>query len=709
MTNRAILLFLFWTLSLFGETPTIVGDKVEKSRIHFLAGELDIDGDNVIAYKSGTVIYQDRYMRADTIIYNQKTQEIEFFGNVSIVENGLYFFVGDYARLKINGDATIRKMFLYHKPRHIWIYANESNASKERYSLKDTFLSSCRSENPDWGFYIKEGYYDKREETFELYNTILYAKNIPVFYIPYINFSISNKRKSGLLTPESGISSSEGFFYAQPIYIVPNYWSDIEITPQVRTNRGNGIYATYRFVDSPYSTGSITAGYFLEYSNYYHDWNLAHQKHYGLEFLYKRDSLFRNLDDALLIDITYLNDIEYLSLKAPNSRNLDITNLIESKLNYYLKYGNSSFGIYNRYTIDTDSEHNGDYSNDRTLQVLPNLQYHYGLQSLFSHLLYSFDYNYKNYVRKVGTTANQHEINIPITLYWNFLDDYLKFIITEHLYGSYIEFDNTDRYRDTKNYYFRYYHQIGLFTDISRKFRNGLFHSIDFGADLLIPDREKKRGFYTPISQDSDCKPGEPCEFQIKEKIDSSLELKFSQYLYNRNGREIFSHKLREPIAVADGKIEKLEYLYNEFLWKIFPSLSLYNSLDYKFTNGKVMRSSATFKYEKDRDSFDISYFLKRDEEEEKLESISSSFTTAIGSRYSLFANYSYDITDKAVRSWGLGYEMKKRCWNYKLEYREDIVPISQTEGTDSRKNSMVYFMIELFPLGGFDYQINQL
>jgi len=137
MTNRVILFFLFWTLSLFGETPNIVGDKVEKSRIHFLAGELDIDGDNVIAYKSGTVIYQDRYMRAETIIYNQKTQEIEFFGNVSIVENGLYFFVGDYAKLKINGDATIRKMFLYHKPRHIWIYANE---------IIDDFFKKCSTE-----------------------------------------------------------------------------------------------------------------------------------------------------------------------------------------------------------------------------------------------------------------------------------------------------------------------------------------------------------------------------------------------------------------------------------------------------------------------------------------------------------------------------------------------------------------------------------
>jgi len=702
MINRYFFILLTLLSILFGEETAIIGGN---GQIYFLSGELGVDGNNVIAYQDATVIYKDRYMRADTIVYNQKSRELEFFGNVSVVDKGLYFFVGDYAKVSLDGDATIRKMFLYHKPRHIWIYSDESNVTDDQFSLKDTFLSSCRSENPDWGFYVKEGYFDKKKHFFELYNVTLYATDIPIFYVPYLSFSTNKERKSGLLVPESGISSDEGFFYAQPIYYVPNYWSDLEVVPQVRTERGQGIYATYRFVDSPYSKGSFTTGYFNENTPYFNKWNLAHKKHYGFEFRYERSSLLRNFDDAFLVDMTYLNDIEYLSLKQHNSGDSETTNLIESKINYYMSYKNHHFGIYNRYVIDTDVEAN-DYSNDKTLQTLPHLQYHYGLDTLWSHILYSFDYNYKNFTRREGATATQHEVTIPVTLYWNFLDDYLKLRVTEHLYGSYINFRNTNLYQDDTNLYFRYYHQIELFTDISRRFKDNKFHSMDFGVNLLLPDMEKKKGFYTPVNSDnSNCQVGEPCEFQRVEKIDSTLELKFSQYLYDKSGDEVFYHKIVQPVVVEDRKIIKLDTLGNEFLWNITSNLSLYNGLEYAFDNGKVMKSSSTLKYNADSYSFDFSHFLKRDKQEEKLESISSQVSLNLNSRYRVFGHYSYDIFDKSVRSWGIGYEMKKRCWNYKLEYKQEYTPMSQANGTDSRRDNIIYFLVQLYPLGGFDYE----
>ena len=122
------------------------------------------------------------------------------------------------------------------------------------------------------------------------------------------------------------------------------------------------------------------------------------------------------------------------------------------------------------------------------------------------------------------------------------------------------------------------------------------------------------------------------------------------------------------------------------------------------------MRLSSTLKYDNPEGYlFDVSYYLKRDIEEEKLESLISQTSFKVNNRYSIFGHYSYDITDKAIRGWGVGYEMKKRCWNYKLEYKQEYTPISQTDGTESKRDSMLYFLIELFPLGGFDYKINEL
>jgi len=702
MQNRFFLLYLIFSLSLFGDSVF-----QKENEIYFLSNEVGVEGDNVIAYKNATALYKNKYMRADTIIYNQKTKDIEFFGDVSLVEKGLYFFVGDYAKVSFNGTSKIRKMFLYHKPRHIWLYSDESTATDNQFILKDTFLSSCRSENPDWGFYIQNGTYDKKEQFFELYNVILYASDIPVFYLPYLNFSTSRERKSGLLVPEVGFSTTEGLFFAQPMYYVPNGWSDFELIPQIRAERGEGAYLTYRFADSPYSKGSLTAGFFQEHTKYFNKSNLAHRREYGFQIEYKSDSVLPKLNDSLFVDINYLNDIAYLYLKQYKQNSSEMTNLIDSRINYLLSSGNHYFGFYNRYVIDTSKS-----SNDQTLQTLPQIQYHYGLSQFLNHSLYSLNYNYKNLTRQVGITANQHELTIPLTFYWSFFDNFLGFKITENLYLSYIDFDNTQKYQDENNFYLRHYHQIEVFTDLAKKYPNGFFHSVTFGANLILPDIERKKGFYTPESNsDLKCKVGEVgevCEFQREDKIDSTLELKFSQYLHDSSGREIFFHKVFQPIIVENGKILKFDILHNEFQYKFTDNLSFYNNLNLNYSTMILERFSSTLKYTKKDYNFDISHFKQIDNENiaDNLEFISTNLSFKFNEKYSLFGNYAFNLVTDSTRSWGLGYEMKKRCWNYKIRYKEEYRPVLTQNGAGSDKEKALYFLIELYPLGGFEYEV---
>jgi len=702
MQNRFFLLYLIFSLSLFGDSVF-----QKENEIYFLSNEVGVEGDNVIAYKNATALYKNKYMRADTIIYNQKTKDIEFFGDVSLVEKGLYFFVGDYAKVSFNGTSKIRKMFLYHKPRHIWLYSDESTATDNQFILKDTFLSSCRSENPDWGFYIQNGTYDKKEQFFELYNVILYASDIPVFYLPYLNFSTSRERKSGLLVPEVGFSTTEGLFFAQPMYYVPNGWSDFELIPQIRAERGEGAYLTYRFADSPYSKGSLTAGFFQEHTKYFNKSNLAHRREYGFQIEYKSDSVLPKLNDSLFVDINYLNDIAYLYLKQYKQNSSEMTNLIDSRINYLLSSGNHYFGFYNRYVIDTSKS-----SNDQTLQTLPQIQYHYGLSQFLNHSLYSLNYNYKNLTRQVGITANQHELTIPLTFYWSFFDNFLGFKITENLYLSYIDFDNTQKYQDENNFYLRHYHQIEVFTDLAKKYPNGFFHSVTFGANLILPDIERKKGFYTPESNsDLKCKVGEVgevCEFQREDKIDSTLELKFSQYLHDSSGREIFFHKIFQPIIVENGKILKFDILHNEFQYKFTDNLSFYNNLNLNYSTMILERFSSTLKYTKKDYNFDISHFKQIDNENitDNLEFISTNLSFKFNEKYSLFGNYAFNLVTDSTRSWGLGYEMKKRCWNYKIRYKEEYRPVLTQNGAGSDKEKALYFLIELYPLGGFEYEV---
>ena len=699
MQNKLLLLLSLLFTSLFGKD---VFDKNSDSEIYFLSSEVGIEGDNIVAYKNATALYRDKYMRADTIIYNQKTKDIEFFGDVSLVERGLYFFVGDYAKIFLDGNSTIRNMFLYHKPRHIWLYSNESKSTEDKFILKNTFLSSCRSEDPDWGFYIQSGEYYKKEQFFELYNVILYATDIPVFYLPYLNFSTSRQRKSGLLIPEFGISSTEGFFFAQPFYYVPNDWSDLEFIPQVRTDRGNGAYLTYRFADSINSRGSITAGYFQEHQDYYSENNLAHKEKYGFQAEYKSSSIFNKADDSLFIDLTYLNDIAYLYLKQYKRSGNELTNLIESKLNYFISKGNHSLGFYNRYVIDTSKT-----DNDETLQTLPQVQYHYGLDSIFNNILYSFNYSYENLTRTKGATANQHEVIIPITLYWSFFDNFMGFKITENFYSSYIEFGNIEEEKFDESFYIRHYHQIEIFTDLAKKYRSGIFHSMNFGANFILPDIESKSGFYSPESSTENCAIGEVCEFQREDKIDSTLELKFSQYIHNSSGQELFFHKIFQPVIVDNGKVINLDILNNEFKYRFTEALSFYNNLNFSFERDVFTKLSSTLEFKKKDYKFDLSHFKKIDNNiSENMNFVSTGLSLKVSDKYSIFGHYAYNILDDSTRSWGVGYDMKKRCWNYRLYYKEEYRPVLTNSGVNSDKENMLYFLIELYPLGGFEYEV---
>lgn len=689
-------------------------DKKESGEIHFLSKEVSLENNYIVAHENSTVLFEDKYMKSDSIVYDQKKREIEFFGNVSLVEKGLYFFIGDYAKINLDGNATIKNMFLYHKPRHIWLYSNESNATEDKFSLKNTFLSSCRSENPDWGFYIEEGFYDKHKQVFELYNILLYATDIPILYIPYLNFSINRERKSGLLVPKIGLSATEGLYFSQPIYYVPNWWSDYEISPQIRTSRGGGAYAKYRFADSPYSKGEISGGLFYETDSYAKEYQLSNMKHYGIDFYYKSDNVFSGIKDSFLIDIKYLNDVSYISLNqadkdvakskstSSNNNENEISNLVESRINYQINNNNHTFGIYNRYVIDTSQS-----NNHQTLQTLPYLKYHYGLNSFSSSFLYSLDTNYKNFYRPEGATANLYDLTMPISLHWNLLDNYLKLKITENFYTSYIDFSNTNLYSEDKNFYLRHYHQIELFTDLGRKNSDGTFHSIDFGANLILSDIEYKSGFYTPSTDSENCEVGNPCEFQREKNIDSSFELKFAQHLHNKNGKDIFYHKFQQPVIVEDGQIVKLDTLENEFKLFFDNELSLYNSLNYSFDDGKILKLSSTVEYDEKDYKYELSHFLNHEKDENPLEFVSTEASMKLNGKYSLFGNYSYDIVKDTTKSWSLGYNMSKRCWNYKLQYKQEDIPISTNIGAETQRNSMLYFLIELYPLGGLDHEFH--
>ncbi len=76
----------------------------------------------------------------------------------------------------------------------------------------------------------------------------MYFLDVPVMYTPWLEFPLSNERKSGFLTPTIGSTQIRGFEIAAPYYfnLAPNY--DATVTPRIMTRRGVQISGQGRYL-----------------------------------------------------------------------------------------------------------------------------------------------------------------------------------------------------------------------------------------------------------------------------------------------------------------------------------------------------------------------------------------------------------------------------------------------------------------------------
>lgn len=109
-----------------------------------------------------------------------------------------------------------------------------------RYTiLENGSFTSCLPGSNTWSVVGSEVIQDRQEEVAEIWNARFKLGPVPIFYSPYLQLPIGNKRRSGFLIPNAGYSSDSGFEFVLPYYwnIAPNF--DATITPHYMAKRGN--------------------------------------------------------------------------------------------------------------------------------------------------------------------------------------------------------------------------------------------------------------------------------------------------------------------------------------------------------------------------------------------------------------------------------------------------------------------------------------
>jgi len=111
---------------------------------------------------------------------------------------------------------------------------------ENRYTILDNgTFTSCLPGSNTWSVVGSEVIHDREEQVAEIWNARFKLGPVPVFYSPYLQLPIGDKRRSGFLIPNAKYSTTNYFEFYLPYYwnIAPNF--DATITPHYIHKRGN--------------------------------------------------------------------------------------------------------------------------------------------------------------------------------------------------------------------------------------------------------------------------------------------------------------------------------------------------------------------------------------------------------------------------------------------------------------------------------------
>ncbi|MCH9739910.1 MAG: hypothetical protein K0U38_03590 [Epsilonproteobacteria bacterium] len=664
--------------------------------IEVLAKNVSATSERFFAYDDVVILYDGAMIKADSADYDKNASLLTLEGEVEML--GLEDNRVSTDKLLINTktkSVNFQKLFLTSEE-NLWIDSEGATKEQDDYKLFNSRVSSCDVSNPDWTIEFKEAHYRDDKQFITMEDAKLRFYDTTVFYFPYLAFPTVHKRTTGLLLPRFKLSDSEGFLYEQPFFYAPTENFDLEFNPQIRTNRGYGTHVTARFVDSNHSDGYFRTGYFKNTQHYADKYDF-NREHLGFELFYNsRDILPKFLrpeeyKSGLYFDGTYLNDREYLNLQKESASSLVRSNLIESRLNAFMYDEDDYFALYGKYNIDTSK-----VSNSRTLQEFPSLHYHHYMSKFPGNkLFYTIDARMRNHTRVEGSGAYQSELDIPITYYDSFFNDYLDLSVSENLYLNRVDFTNLDD--GGEDYYFyRNYHTVELSSDLNKAY-DGSVHTLHPSVTYIKPSFEKESPVkYSDLSSEQQ-------ELFVSQTQEEQLSFALSQYYFNSDFNMNFFHKFAYSIYPEREKSRgdfTNEMGYNR------DNLALYSNLTYAWNEEKIRSLTSSLRYNQSNYDIMLTHFYNHDFlfDNKKTSFLNSELVHRYNDKDNWFFRMDYDIEQDFNHQWELGWQHKQQCWGASISIGQEIIPNTN----DSFRNTALYFELNLNPIGGIKQNIEE-
>ncbi len=229
-----------------------------------------LSADSVIADPDGTITLSgaaqvrriDAVVKGDAITYAQDTGQLSVRGNGLIMREGSIVKAPSFEYNLVDDSGEVEQP-------DFWFGATAGAGAADRAEifnrqhmrLTNAQYTGCPCPDPAW--VIRSPQVDLRFDDNEgvARDGVLYFKDVPLLYSPWLSFPLRKERKSGFLLPTYGTSSKSGLDFSLPYYfnLAPNY--DATLTPRYLSKRGLQLGGEFRYRGENYA--GIVGGTYL--------------------------------------------------------------------------------------------------------------------------------------------------------------------------------------------------------------------------------------------------------------------------------------------------------------------------------------------------------------------------------------------------------------------------------------------------------------
>lgn len=635
---------------------------------------------------------------------NHSTEQTELSGLIQIREPGI-LLLGERAQVDTaSSEATIDKaQFVFHA-RHLRGSAEQIIRRGDDLIINQGSYTRCQPENNSWSLNGSEIVLHKETGIGEVTHATLRLADVPVFYLPYMTFPITNERMSGFLFPNLGFTSNGGLDYTQPYYfnLAPNY--DDTLTFRHIGDRGSMIENEFRYLDT-FGSFNFGLGYMPEDA----DKNGDKRWIIGLDH---RGSPAKNWSTS--IDYTSVSDSAYFDDLGTNL-NLSEQSHLDQLATVHFRDHNLIFNaqLHDYQTIDDAADL--PYRKIPALQLswTPELDYDFFGVNVLSDLT-KFDRDPTNFTgidRSTGTRAHiETDLDIRYDQPWGYLKPGIKLTHTEYQLSNQPSATGSAPSRTLPIYSF----DSGLYFD-----RPFIFDKQDytqtleprlFLLEVPFTDQSELPNFDSAESTFSFNQLFRDNRFSGYDRIGdtSQATLGLTSRLLDDMGSErgnvsigqIHYFKDRQVrLDASDPELtEERSNLVAEGLWNVTNHFRITADSEWNRNANKNLTRNLKLAYRSDVDHLvNLSYRFTDDE----VEQTDLTAIWPLSPQWSMLGRWQRDLINHESLDLIAGIEYENCCWMIRTTYRQWI-----TDDTDSdRIQKGIFLQFILKGLGGFDSQ----